>query len=655
MSDLDRPSGTGAPGRLWKRFLGRKVQVGLDVLALSGAFALAYLLRFDFVIPPKAANGLLVQLPYVVAAQVLALWVFGVYSLIWRYVGLAELRRFLAAAGVGAVPLLVGRILLPDSLAAFRVPVSVTVISAVLGFGAVLGLRIFRRLVYERFEKVETSRERRRHTRKPVLLVGAGRAGVLAVREIFGRGDVGIEVIGFVDDDMQKVGSVINDVRVLGTSEDIPRLVRELDIDHVVITIAKGARAEILRIVEICDKAPIKVRIIPGLYDILQGRVAVNPIRDIEIEDLLGRDPVRLDAAGLRGLLGDRVVMVTGAGGSIGSELVRQAARYEPRKILLVERAEPFLFQIEQEMRRQFAAIDVVPLIADVCDEERMSTIFAAHKPDLVLHAAAHKHVPMMECNPGEAVKNNVFGTLRLGRVAAEHGCEAFVLISTDKAVNPTSIMGASKRVAELVVQCLQETFKTRFVAVRFGNVLGSTGSVVPIFKEQIRRGGPVTVTHPEMTRYFMTIPEAAQLVLQAGAIGEGGEIFILDMGKPVKIVDVARDMIRLSGLTPDEDVQVHFTGLRPGEKLFEELGTNEDRVEKTKHPKIFIGRIPRADANAVSEGLKRLALLTRHGDETALREALAVLVPEGSICPRRGEAPRVETPAVDRAMEPVT
>ncbi len=644
----------GREGRWWNRFLKKRIQLGLDVLAIGGTFALAYFLRFDFGLPRSAAHNLLVQMPYVIAVQVAALWAFGVYRLIWRYVGLVELRKFVGAAVVGSVPLILGRFLLPLSLQDLRVPVSVTLMSAALGFGAILGLRVGRRLIYERFEKEETARERGREGRKPVLLVGAGRAGVLAVREIFGRGDVGIEVKGFVDDDPEKCGSVIHNVKVLGTSDDIPRLARELEIDHVVITIAKGSRAEILRIVEICDRVPVKVRIIPGLYDILQGRVSVNPIRDIEIEDLLGRDPVRLDAAGLRGFLGGSVVLVTGAGGSIGSELVRQAARYEPRKILLVERAEPFLFEIEQEMRRHYAGIDIVPLIADVGDEERMAHIFDTYRPDVVLHAAAHKHVPMMEWNPGEAVKNNVLGTLRLGQAAGEHRCKAFVLISTDKAVNPTSIMGASKRVAELVVQCLEEKYETKFVAVRFGNVLGSTGSVVPIFKEQIRRGGPVTVTHPEMTRYFMTIPEAAQLVLQAGAIGEGGEIFILDMGKPVKIVDVARDMIRLSGLRPDEDIQIHITGLRPGEKLFEELGTSEDIVERTKHPKIFIGRIPKMDGKLVGEGVKRLGELARNGDGTALREALAVLVPEGTFCPQRVEERRAETADFVKTMEPV-
>lgn len=663
MVDRTVPRG-GDSSRKWKRFLSRRLQVGLDAGALAAAFGIAYLLRFDFVVPPEYVRKMLLQVPLVVALQVAALAGCGVYRLIWRYVGLAELKRFVAAAAVGAAPMLMTRLLLPAEMRDLRVPLSVTLLSTVLGFGGVLGLRVLRRIIYERFERETTAKDRRRE-RKPVLLVGAGRAGVLAVREIFGRGDVGIEVRGFVDDDPEKVGSFVHDVKVLGTTADIPELVRGLGIDHVVITIAKGSRAEILRIVEICDKVPVKARIIPGLYEILQGRVSTNAIRDVEIEDLLGRDEVRLDAEGLREFLRDRVVMVTGAGGSIGSELVRQAARFEPRKLVLVERAEPLLFQIEQEMQRHFEALDVVAVIGDVGDRERMTDVFATHRPKVVLHAAAHKHVPMMERNPGEAVKNNVFGTLRLGEVAAEAGCETFVLISTDKAVNPASVMGASKRVAELALQSLEERYRTRYVAVRFGNVLGSTGSVIPIFREQIRRGGPVTVTHPEMTRYFMTIPEAAQLVIQAGALGRGGEIFILDMGKPVKILDVARDMIRLSGLRPDEDIQVRITGLRPGEKLFEELGTTDDHVERTRHPKIFVGKIPRSAPELVEHGLAALASAVRGGDGDSIRRALRDLVPEATLGTGQeqrepgtdeglpGSAPAVRRPVDSEEHEP--
>jgi FlaA1/EpsC-like NDP-sugar epimerase len=504
--------------------------------------------------------------------------------------------------------------------------------SVAFGFGAVLGLRVLRRMGNERSEREESSRGSPRHDRKRVLLVGAGRAGVLASREILGRGHGAVEVRGFVDDDSRKVGSVINDVKVLGTPEEIPTLVRDLGIDHVVITVDGGSRGEILRIVEICEQVPVKVGIIPGLDDVLQGRVAFDPVRDVEIEDLLGREPVRLDTEALRGFLDGATVMVTGSGGSIGAELARQAARFRPKKLLLVDRSEPFLFEIEQEVRRHHPALDVVPLIADIGDTERMKQLFREHRVDVVLHSAAHKHVPMMESNPGEAVKNNVLGTLRLGEVAGENGCGTFVLISTDKAVNPSSVMGASKRVAELVVQSLGDRYPTRFVAVRFGNVLGSTGSVIPIFREQIRRGGPVTVTHREMSRYFMTIPEAAQLVLQAGAIGKGGEIFILDMGKPVRIVDVARDMIRLSGLRPDEDIEVRFTGIRPGEKLFEDLATTEDRVQRTRHPKIFVGKIPRMDPDLVARGVEELRRLAHGSDGLAIRAAFRTLVPEATL-----------------------
>jgi FlaA1/EpsC-like NDP-sugar epimerase len=630
----------------WRRLLTRRVQMMLDATAIATAFLLSYLLRFEFSFPRDHQGVFLFQLPYVVAAQIAALFACGIYKLIWRYVGLAELRRFLLAAAVGVIPVLLARAALPEVLSRFRVPVSVALMTAILGFGGVLGLRVLRRLVYERFEREASSLERRRRDRKAIFLVGAGRAGVLAARELAGRGDLDIEVKGFVDDDPEKLDSVIHGLKVLGTTDDIPRLVKGLEIDHVVITIAKGSRAEILRIVEICDQVPVKARIIPGLYDILQGRVSTNPIRDVDIEDLLGREPVRLDVGGLRGFLSGRTVMVTGAGGSIGSELARQAARYEPKKLLLIDRAEPFLFQIEQEMKRHYAAIEIVPLIADVGDRERMREVFALYKPEVVLHAAAHKHVPMMESNPGEAVKNNVLGTLSLGEAAAEASCETFVLISTDKAVNPTSVMGASKRVAEMVVQGLEGRCATKFVAVRFGNVLGSTGSVIPIFKEQIRRGGPVTVTHERMTRYFMTIPEAAQLVLQAGAIGEGGEIFILDMGQPVRIIDVARDMIRLSGLRPDEDIQIHITGIRPGEKLFEELATTEDRVEKTKHPKIFVGRTPIMPSDHVEGGVRTLLAAVRTGDWEAVRRALCDLVPEATLGSGNGGVRKVDTDA---------
>ena len=464
-------------------------------------------------------------------------------------------------------------------------------------------------------------------------MIGAGQAGVLAAKEIEGRGDLDLEIKGFIDDDRMKLGrSVIQRHKVLGTTDALPRLVHSLQIDHVVITIAQASRQSIHRIVKICEEIPVKVRIIPGLYEILDGRVGISRIRDLQIEDLLGRDPVRLEEENVREFLTGKAVMVTGAGGSIGSELARQMAWFKPSSLLLVERAEFALFNINRELREIWPALSIVPLVADVGDELRMRSIFKGYGPEVVVHAAAHKHVPMMETNPMEAVKNNVLATNLLGELAGEFGVEVFVLISTDKAVRPTSVMGASKRVAELVAQNLGQRFHTRFVTVRFGNVIGSAGSVVPIFQEQIRKGGPVTVTHPDMVRYFLTIPEAVQLVLQASAMAQGGEIYILDMGEPVNILDLAKDTITLSGLKPFEDIDIVFTGIRPGEKLFEELEMTEEHLAKTRHPKIFIGKIGTYPDEKVRHALLQLAILSQDGREQDLRRFFNELLPEAHL-----------------------
>jgi FlaA1/EpsC-like NDP-sugar epimerase len=456
-----------------------------------------------------------------------------------------------------------------------------------------------------------------------------------------------LEVKGFLDDDPEKRGAVIHGIRVLGSTQDLPRLVKELEISQVVITIAQISRQEILHLIGLCRKIQVGVRIIPGLYDVLQGKVHVTRIRNVQIEDLLGREPIYLDEAQLGQFLGGKRVMVTGAGGSIGSELVRQVARFGPSKLLLVERAEFALFGIDGEMRRTRPDVEVVPLVADICDEARMRVILSAQAPQIVFHAAAHKHVPLMEANPGEAIKNNILATRLLGELSAEHGVETFVMISTDKAVRPTSIMGATKRFAELCIQDLAKRFpSTRYVAVRFGNVIGSAGSVVPIFREQIRRGGPVTVTHPEMRRYFMTIPESAQLVLQAGAMGEGGEIFILDMGDPVRILDLAEEMITLTGLRPYVDMDIEFTGLRPGEKLFEELELSGEQIAKTRHPKIYIGKLNAYPPDQVQRALGYFDQLARDGDGTAVRKFLNSLLPEANLGVRRTS--RQDTPTAE-------
>lgn len=610
--------------------LNKQSQYLIDLLLLTVAFSLAYLIRFDFVVPSGEAEKYLIQMPYVVLVQFVVLLTSGIYRFIWRYVGLREMRRFFIAAAISIVPILILRLLLPDAYRAWRVPFSVILVDTAIAFGGVFGLRVLRRDIYEHGLRKGT--KLLTECGKPVILIGAGRAGVMAVSEIQNRRDVDLHIKGFVDDDVAKVGSFVSGVKVLGTTEDLPRLVRELSIDHVIISIATGSRREFKRMLDTCERAKVKVRVIPAMHEILQGHVKVSRIRDVEIEDLLGRDPVCLDEASISDFLTNKIVMVTGAGGSIGSELAKQVARYKPCSLLLVERAEFALFNIEREISRAWPDLNLVPLIADVGDESRMRSILASYKPDVVLHAAAHKHVPMMETNTSEAIKNNVLATSLLGSLAGEHGVDVFVLISTDKAVRPTSVMGASKRIAELVLQDLNTKYKTKYVAVRFGNVIGSTGSVIPIFRDQIMKGGPVTVTHPDMVRFFMTIPEAAQLVLQAGAIGEGGEIFILDMGEPVKILDLAKSVILLSGLKPFEDIDIVFTGVRPGEKLFEELQTTGEVMAITKHPKIFIGKITSESAERVRVLVNELTLLAKNGWEQEIRRVLSNFLPEAQL-----------------------
>lgn len=613
----------------------RQLQFAVDLLVLAGAFWLAYLLRLDFSIPDLYRMPVLIQLPYVVLLQFAALNVFGAYTLIWRYVGLGDIKVFMQSAAVAVLPVVVLRLTLPEAHGAWRVPLSVTVMDTGLAFGGVLVLRVLRRMVYENYEYAGRVRrwgpvnDRRKES---VLLIGAGRAGVLAAREIQSWPETNLQIRGFVDDDPQKLGAFIHGIKVIGKISDLQRLAGELEIDHVIITIANASRQDIRKIVEICEAIPLKVRIIPAYHDVVQGNVQVSNIRDVQIEDLLGRDPVQLDEPEMRDFLAGKTVMVTGAGGSIGSELARQIARFRPKRLMLVERAEFVLFNIDRELREAWPAATIIPLVADVGDEPRMRSLFAAYRPQVVLHAAAHKHVPMMESNPAEAIKNNILATRTVGELAGQFDAEAFVMISTDKAVRPTSVMGASKRVAELVVQDLNQRFSTRYVAVRFGNVIGSAGSVLTIFREQLRKGGPLTVTHPDMVRYFMTIPEASQLVLAAGAIGAGGEIFILDMGEPVKIMDLARDMIILSGLRPGEDIEIEVTGMRPGEKLFEELEITEEAMSKTRHPKIFIGRIAAYPPDKVRAALDKLKSLAIDGRERELRQFINELLPEATV-----------------------
>lgn len=541
-----------------------------------------------------------------------------------------EMNRILIALSIVVLPLLLLRFFLPNNLYLAKVPLSIIIVDFFLAAIGIVGIRLLRREIYENMRRAGTTASVLE--KKAVLLIGAGRAGVMTLAEIKNRRDCNFDIKGFIDDDSAKLSSVINGVEVIGKTENIPHLVRSLDIDHVIVTIAEASREDFQRILQICKNVPVKVKTIPGLYELLQEKVIFSRIRDVEVEDLLGRSPVSLDAHSIETFLSGKTVLVTGAGGSIGSEIARQLLRCRISKLVLVERSEFGLFEIEREIIAAQPTAEIISVIADVCDENRMRHVFERYQPQVVFHAAAHKHVPMMEHNAAEALKNNVLGTKTVGKLAGYYSAEGFVLISTDKAVNPSSVMGATKRVAELVIQDLNARFATRFVAVRFGNVIGSNGSVIPTFKRQIKKGGPVTVTHPEMTRYFMTIPEASQLVLQAGAIGKGGEIFILDMGEPIKILDLAKETIRLSGLKPYEDIQIVFTGIRPGEKLAEELETDKERLAKTSHSKIFIAQIAPYSREEIKKALTKIEELCNSENDSQIRRFLTNLLPEAKL-----------------------
>ena len=636
----------------------RVSQIVIDLAMLTLALALAFFLRWEFRPPTNVIGRFLLIAPYVVLFEYVVLVGFGVRRFSWRYIGLREISRIFTAMALSSIVLLISRLIvgeLQTSILYLRhglVPFGVILGNFVLGFGAICGVRVLRRLIGERADahRPRSSAPKAIEAdRVPTMLVGAGQAGVLVAKELALRPELNLQPIGFLDDDVLKKGTVIHGIPVLGTTHSLGDLCAKHGARQVLITMANVPGAVVRRIRRLSDEAGIPAKIIPGIYEIVGGGVNLSRIRDVAIEDLLRRDPVELDLGALESFLTDRTVLVTGAGGSIGSEVCRQVSRLRPRQLVLVEQAENALFEIHRELREAFPDVDIVPCIADITDRERVQRVFGEHRPTVVFHAAAHKHVPMMEWNPGEAVKNNVGGSKIVADASHAFGCDAFVMISTDKAVNPTSIMGATKRTAELYVQSLAAQSKTRFVTVRFGNVLGSNGSVVPIFREQIARGGPITVTHPDMRRYFMTIPEACQLVLQAGSMGRGGEIFILDMGEPVRIVDLARDLIALSGLREGEDIEIAFTGTRPGEKLFEELATDAEHADKTTHPKIFVGRFAAADTIATAKAVESLLAVSSDGAKE-IRARLKSLVPEYQYTPPMKAA----VPARARLLTPV-
>lgn len=594
-----------------------------DFFVAAVAWAGAYLLRFNFDLPPSFQSEMWRTLVWVAPLQSLIFWYMGLYRGIWRYASLADLRRIFMAVLLAAV-------LIPMVLWMFRIhaviPRSVLIIDPILLLLAMGGGRLFYRLWKEQglFGDIKLQGE-------PVLVLGAGEAGVGLSRDLARSREW--HQVGFLDDDADKQGRILNGIKVLGKLDSLPHWAQRFGVSQVIIAMPSATHKARKHAIELANNNGIKALTVPAFDDLLSGRVSVSQLRAVELDDLLGRDPVQLDDAGLHEQLTDKVVLVTGAGGSIGSELCRQIARFKPKTMVLYDAGEFALYNIEQELNKNYPLQNIVYLAGDVRDDVRLEQVFAEFQPQVVFHAAAYKHVPLMECrNTWQAVRNNVFGTWRVASCAQRHGVEKFVLISTDKAVNPTNVMGTTKRMAEMVCQGLQRTDSTRFVIVRFGNVLGSNGSVIPKFRDQIAKGGPITVTHPEITRFFMSIPEAAQLVMQAGCMGKGGEIFVLDMGEPVKIVDLAKDLIRLSGLGED-DIKIEFTGLRPGEKLYEEVLADNEHTLPTPHPKLRIAQARQVAADELQEMLDWINTDQANSDEV-VRERLQHWVPEYTPTP---------------------
>ncbi len=559
------------------------LDVGAVIASSIGALLLRFNLSFKEIQAPYLENAWQLMLPNVLATLVI-FWFFRLYHSVWRYVGMYELQQIVLASVTSTLAQLlasaIARVYMPRSYWFLYVGVLVF-ITVVTRFFYRFMRRIRKRMVDGR-RGDEVSR---------VMIVGAGAAADVLIRELKTSDHLHKHVECVIDDNASLVGRTIQGCQIVGGRDAIVDAAARYQIDEIIIAMPSVSKKTIADIAKICNQTGCELKTLPGVYQLVNKEVRVSQLRHVEIEDLLGRDPVTVDLSAITGYLGDQVVLVTGGGGSIGSELCRQIAAAKPKQLIIVDIYENNAYEIQQELKRKYPKLNLVVLIASVRNTNRMNSIFEQYLPNIVFHAAAHKHVPLMEDSPNEAIKNNVFGTLKTVQAADRYGVERFVLISTDKAVNPTNIMGASKRICEMIVQAYSRRSKTEFVAVRFGNVLGSNGSVIPLFKQQIKEGGPVTVTHPDIIRYFMTIPEAVSLVLQAGAFAHGGEIFVLDMGEPVKIVDLAKNLIRLSGYTPNEDIMIEYTGLRPGEKLYEERLMEEEGLAKTANDRISVAK----------------------------------------------------------------
>lgn len=604
----------------YKLITRRTFLVAYDIVAVCCSCFLALLLRYEFqidAIPDYFMNAVWEHLPVSIVITLVLFYIFRLYHSLWAYAGVSEMQNILVASFASAA--LQGVTLLFFDR---DVPKSYYFFNAFLLVGATM----LSRFAY-RFARETRRKRHNKNNNISVMIVGAGDAGNTIIKEINSSYFSTMRIKAIIDDDPQKQGKYIQGIKVVGGRDKLVENAALLGIDEIIIAIPSAGRRTIKEIVELAGQTGCKLRTLPGVYQLVNGEVDVSKLRDVDVEDLLGREPIKVDLDSILGYVKDQTVLVTGGGGSIGSELCRQIASHQPKQLIIVDIYENNAYEIQQELLIKYPQLDMVVLIASVRNTKRMNRIFELYHPDIVYHAAAHKHVPLMETSPDEAIKNNVFGTWKTAQAAAMNGVKKFVMISTDKAVNPTNVMGASKRICEMIIQTFNKYYDTEFVAVRFGNVLGSNGSVIPLFRKQIEAGGPVTVTHPDIIRYFMTIPEAVSLVLQAGAYAKGGEIFVLDMGEPVRILDLAKNLIRLSGYKVDDDIRIEFTGLRPGEKLYEELLMDEEGMQDTDNKLIHIGRPIEIDERQFFVQLKELKAAVEN-EEADIRALIKKIVP---------------------------
>lgn len=601
-------------------FIRRLFLVIMDAMLINIASFLALISRFDFklgLVPTHYADAVLSYVLINTATTIIIFYIFRLYNSLWKYAGIDELTNIVFSSGLAGILQLVGM----HYILHIHVPRSYYPLSSLFTLTFIVASRFTYRYVRRLSRKSLGIQQTR------IMIVGAGEAGSSIIREIMVSKYVNGTVVCAIDDNKNKHGSYIQGVKVVGDRYRIVEFAEKYEVTDIIIAMPSAPRIEIKDILEICKETGCALKILPGMYQLINEEVSVTKLRKVEIEDLLGREPVIVHNGDIMNYVKGRVVMVTGGGGSIGSELCRQIAKYEPKQLIIIDIYENNAYFIQQELIHEYPELDLVVLIASVRNSKRIDNIMNQYHPDIIYHAAAHKHVPLMEDSPNEAIKNNVGGTYNMACAADKHGVKKFILISTDKAVNPTNVMGASKRICEMIIQAFNTKSKTEYVAVRFGNVLGSNGSVIPLFKEQILRGGPVTVTHPEIIRYFMTISEAVSLVLQAGALAKGGEIFILDMGEPVKIAELAKNLIRLSGYEPGKDIAIEYTGLRPGEKLYEELLLDEEGIQKTSNKLIYIGKPIDFEETTFLSKVHDLYMAAKNESED-IREKIKELVP---------------------------